>query len=255
MRARRRFGQNFLHDPGTIDRIVAAIDPRPEHTLVEIGPGHGAISRPLAASGAGLFMVEIDRDLAAELAADPGLAAAQLHVGDALAVNFAELSGAPRYRLLGNLPYNISTPLIFHALTQREHMIDAHFLLQREVVDRMAASPGSRDFGRLSVMLQYHCDVEKCFQVAPGAFRPAPKVMSALVRLKPREPTDPVGNVDTLGRVVSAAFGQRRKQLGNALKALLSRGALTQLGVDPAARAEQLSVADFVKIADAVDES
>ncbi|MFK7955870.1 MAG: 16S rRNA (adenine(1518)-N(6)/adenine(1519)-N(6))-dimethyltransferase RsmA [Lysobacterales bacterium] len=254
MRARRRFGQNFLHDRGITDRIVAAINPQPDQHLVEIGPGHGAISKPLLASGANLTMLEIDRDLVAELSQQSDLQKAQIISGDALEVEFGKLGKGP-FRVVGNLPYNISSPLIFHCMAQLTHIHDAHFLLQKEVVQRMAAQPGSRTYGRLSVMLQYHCGVKSLFTVPPGAFVPVPKVQSAFVRLTPHGVLPAVANsYDTFAKVVASAFAQRRKQLLNSLKSLISADQLTELGISPQIRPEQLAPQQFVSIANAVTE-
>ncbi|MEM1090993.1 MAG: 16S rRNA (adenine(1518)-N(6)/adenine(1519)-N(6))-dimethyltransferase RsmA [Pseudomonadota bacterium] len=252
MRARRRFGQNFLHDPNVIDKIVGAIAPVPGEQLLEIGPGHGAISRPLMTAGAKLTVLEIDRDLVAELSSDPGFSDARIVEGDALDTRFAELGHGP-YRVVGNLPYNISSPLLFHCLDQLDQLRDAHFLLQLEVVQRMAAQPGSRVYGRLSVMLQYHCQVRSLFTVAPGAFMPAPKVHSALVRLIPHAKLPAKArSYEVFSRVVSSAFAQRRKQLGNSLRSHLTAAQLSSLEIDPTLRPEQLAPADFVAIANAV---
>ncbi len=252
MRARRRFGQNFLHDPNVIDKIVGAIAPEADQQLLEIGPGHGAISRPIMAAGARLTVLEIDRDLVAELSSDPAFSDARIVEGDALNVRFAELGQGP-YRVVGNLPYNISSPLLFHCLAQLDQMRDAHFLLQLEVVQRMAAEPGSRVYGRLSVMLQYHCRVRSLFTVAPGAFVPAPKVHSALVRLTPHDELPArARSYEVFSRIVSSAFAQRRKQLGNSLRSHLAGSELLAMGIDPTLRPEQLAPEDFVTIANAV---
>ncbi|HHO69611.1 MAG TPA: 16S rRNA (adenine(1518)-N(6)/adenine(1519)-N(6))-dimethyltransferase RsmA, partial [Gammaproteobacteria bacterium] len=191
-RARKRFGQNFLHDPAVIQRIVAAVAPAPGQHLVEIGPGQGAITRPLLAACGELDVVELDRDLIEPLArrlADVGTL--RIHNADALRFDFCGLAGDAGLRVVGNLPYNISTPLLFHLLAQAGCIEDMHFMLQKEVVARMAAAPGGGDYGRLSVMIQYHCEVTPLFGIGPGAFRPAPKVESAFVRLVPH-PRPPV---------------------------------------------------------------
>lgn len=248
---RKRFGQHFLHDPGVLRRIVAAIAPVPGQPLVEIGPGEGALSDPLLATGAVLHVIELDRDLAGRLRArnDP-----RLHVieSDVLDVDFralAERLGAP-LRLVGNLPYNVSSPILFHALGQLDAIADMHFMLQKEVVDRMAANPGGKDYGRLSVMLQAWCEVDSLFTVGPGAFRPPPKVDSAVARLRPR-PAAEVG-IDDPGRfaaVVKAAFGQRRKTLRNALAGVVDAATIEAAGLDPGDRAERIPVAGFVTLA------
>ena len=251
-RARKRFGQNFLHDGGIIERIVRAITPQPGQRLIEIGPGQGAITAPLLAAGADLTAIEIDRDLAAALrqrfAAEPRF---QLVEMDVLKFDFASLGSAPAgLRVLGNLPYNISTPLIFHLLRYAPLIHDMVFMLQLEVVERLAARPGSDDYGRLSVMVQYHCKVEKLFKVPPGAFHPQPKVDSAIVRLTPLRPQPFVADDPLLlERVVREAFGQRRKTLRNTLRSLVSVEQFNSLGIDPARRAETLSLEDYVRIA------
>jgi 16S rRNA (adenine1518-N6/adenine1519-N6)-dimethyltransferase len=255
-RARKRFGQNFLVDHGVIDRIASAIRPRPGETLVEIGPGQGALTEPLVNSAETLHVVELDRDLVPWLRVRfekyPGFT---LHQADALKFDFAQLGTADQpLRIVGNLPYNISTPLIFHLISFAHKVQDMHFMLQKEVVKRLAASPGEKAFGRLSVMVQYYCRVEPLFDVPPGAFDPAPKVDSAIVRITPhRELPHTVGNIKTLEKLVIAAFGQRRKTLRNALKSLLDVSQMHDLPVDISKRAEQLSMAEFVALSDAID--
>jgi len=252
-RARKRFGQNFLHDRNVIDRILAAIAARPDDHVVEIGPGQGALTRGLLETGCRLTLIEIDRDLARTLGQDPELRRAELINADALDVDLAALPGPP-LRLIGNLPYNVSTPLLFHALEAAPVLRDMHFMLQKEVVDRMAAAPGGREYGRLSVMLQYHCRVEPLFVVRPGSFHPVPRVQSAVVRLTPRpDPTPTARSLGTLGRIVTQAFGQRRKTIANALKGSIDARGLEALGIDPGLRAERLSVPDYVAIANQVD--
>ncbi len=263
-RPRKRFGQNFLHDPGIIRRIVAAIAPQPGEHLVEIGPGLGALTREVLPLVGQLDVVELDRDLPPKLrAACAGLGELRIHEADALEFDFCALaqsmantagdSPARRLRVFGNLPYNISTPLLFHLMDQRDCLIDMHFMLQKEVVARMAAAPGGGDYGRLSVMLQYYCRVERLFTVPPGAFTPPPKVDSAIVRLVPYdEPPVAVTDPATLSRVVAQAFSQRRKTLRNTLKPLLSAEALSALDIDPGERAERLDLAAFARLANAV---
>lgn len=258
-RARKRFGQNFLHDPNVIARIVRAVTPKPEQTLIEIGPGQGAITAPLLEAAGQLTAIEIDRDLAAALrtrfATNPGF---RLVEQDVLKVNFAELAGGKppgSLRILGNLPYNISTPLLFHLLDYRELISDMVFMLQLEVVDRLAAMPGHPDYGRLSVMMQYHCKVEKLFTVPPGAFSPQPKVDSAIVKLTPWRPLPhPARNPATLGHVVRVAFSQRRKTLRNTLKTLLPPDKLELLGIDLNLRPENVGLRDYVRLSDLVDQ-
>jgi 16S rRNA (adenine1518-N6/adenine1519-N6)-dimethyltransferase len=254
MRARKRFGQHFLHDPAVIDRIIAAIDPRPGQALVEIGPGRGALTGALLAAGSGLDVVEIDRDLAQGLreryAAHSGLV---VHEADALEFDWAALArarGAP-LRLIGNLPYNISTPLLFRLLEHAGSIEDMHFMLQREVVKRIVAAPGTASYGRLGVMLAPRVEATELLSVGPGAFQPPPKVWSAVVRLAPRPAPPPWAANPHYGALVMAAFGQRRKTLRNALAALLSAEQIRAAGIDPGARAETLSAAQFGQLAQA----
>jgi 16S rRNA (adenine1518-N6/adenine1519-N6)-dimethyltransferase len=258
--AKKHLGQNFLHERGVIARIVQAIDPRPGDAIVEIGPGQGALTFPLLDRHGALTAIEFDRDLHAPLqAAARAHGTLRLVEGDVLDVDFAALARdlAPadgRIRLVGNLPYNLSSPILFHALDQAAAIRDMHFMLQKEVVERMAAPPGSKVYGRLSVMLQAYCMVTPLFTVPPGAFRPAPKVDSAVVRLVPRAAgTIGIGDRARFAAVVRAAFGQRRKTLRNALAGTLDADAIIAAGLDPGARAEQLAVADFVRLADPAD--
>jgi len=247
-RARKRFGQNFLAAPGIVARIVEAVSPQAGETLVEIGPGLGALTAPLLDRVERLHAIEIDRDLVARLRERYGPERLLLHEGDALAFDFASLGGG--LRVVGNLPYNISTPLLFHLARQADRVRDMHFMLQREVVDRMVAPPGGAARGRLSVMLQYRFEMERLFGVPPGAFNPAPKVDSAVVRLLPRPPAARSATDEgLLERVVAAAFSQRRKMLRNTLRELLAEEELAALDVAPTRRAEELAVDDFVRIA------
>ncbi len=248
---RKRFGQNFLNSPGVIRKIVAAIAPRPGDSMVEIGPGLAALTEPLLQHVDHLHVVEIDRDLIAGLHERFSAEKLTIHEGDALAFDFASLGHG--LRVVGNLPYNISTPLLFHLANFADRVRDMHFMLQKEVVDRMAADPGGPDFGRLSVMLQYRFYIERLFIVPPGAFTPAPKVDSAIVRLIPRQASELLAeDTDCLGKVVTAAFSQRRKMLRNTLRDLVSEAELTALGISPTARAETIPVADFVRLANAI---
>ncbi len=250
---RKRFGQNFLHDAGVIDRIISSIAPRPGQHLVEIGPGQGALTEGLLASGARLDVVELDRDLVPQLQSRFGHQAQfRLHQGDALKLDFSTLADDSKLRVVGNLPYNISTPLIFHLLSFAGLIEDMHFMLQREVVQRLAAEPGNKSWGKLGVMAQYHCAVDALFDVAPGAFHPPPKVVSAIVRLRPRGAAVDVDREQRLRRVVSAAFAQRRKTLRNTLRDLVDVQQLEQLGISPTARAETLTLEQFLAIADAL---
>lgn len=271
--ARKRFGQNFLVDADVIRRIVAAIAPRVDDNLVEIGPGLGALTEALLARCSHLQAIEIDRDLLERLRQRWPAERLSLHAGDALDFDFSALADAGPLRIVGNLPYNISTPLLFHLFDHAPWVKDMHFMLQKEVVERMVAAPGSRDYGRLSVMLQYRYHLESLFEVPPTAFRPAPKVDSAIVRMMPRvlrkvgaggtaenaaerATSDAVGCIDTaardetlFARLVAAAFSQRRKMLRNTLKDFLTEDELAAQGVAPTARAEELDVATYLRLA------
>jgi len=252
-RPRRRFGQHFLHDRGVIAKIVAAIDPRHGDALLEIGPGLGALTAPLVERVAHVHVIEVDRDLAARLVAEYDPARLTVHRGDALRFDFARLP--ERLRIVGNLPYNVSTPLLFHVMNYAPRLEDLHFMLQREVVDRMVAAPSTSSYGRLSIMLQYRFTMTKLFDVKPGAFRPPPKVDSAVVRMAPRPAaTHGARSEEVLGKVVTAAFTKRRKTLKNALAAVIDEEALRALGLDPGVRPENLGVQDYVAIANAVTE-
>ncbi|MEW8185753.1 MAG: 16S rRNA (adenine(1518)-N(6)/adenine(1519)-N(6))-dimethyltransferase RsmA [Candidatus Thiodiazotropha endolucinida] len=251
-RPRKRFGQNFLHDPGIIQRIVQAIDPQPGDNLVEIGPGQGAITTELLSLIGRMQAIELDRDLVGPLAERcASLGELQIHNTDALKFDFTQLAVTERpLRVVGNLPYNISTPLLFHLLDQADQIRDMHFMLQKEVVDRMAAKPGSKTYGRLTVMLQARAEVTSLFNIGPGAFNPPPKVESAFVRLLPlKQSPYQIDDWDRFSRLVSQAFSQRRKTLRNSLGKLLTADAITAAGIDPGNRAEQLSVAEFVNLA------
>jgi 16S rRNA (adenine1518-N6/adenine1519-N6)-dimethyltransferase len=253
-RPRKRFGQNFLHDPAVIGRIVAAINPAGSEQLVEIGPGQGAITVPLLQKAGHLAVVELDRDLVGPLRERcTGLGELSIYNADALRFDFCALAGNGPLRIVGNLPYNISTPLLFHLLVQHRCIRDMHFMLQKEVVERMAAVPGSRQYGRLSVMLQYRCEVIHLFNIGSGAFSPPPKVESAFVRLLPyAAPPVQVNDAVIFEQLVRQAFAQRRKTLRNALRGMLEADAISALGIDPAARAETLSVSDFAALANHV---
>ena len=250
---RKRFGQHFLHDRGIIDKIVSAIGPQPGERIVEIGPGLGALTCPLLARHGELDVVELDRDVIPRLLENCGdKGELRVHNVDALRFDFAELAGAKRIRVVGNLPYNISTPLIFHLLESADRIIDMHFLLQKEVVDRLAAAPGSDDYGRLSVMVQYRCRAESLFRVGPGAFSPPPKVDSAVVRLIPfAELPYPAQDEALFARLVNQAFSKRRKTLRNGLKDLLDADGIEAAGIDPGIRPERVSVEEFVRLANA----
>lgn len=261
-RARKRFGQNFLQDAAVIDRIIASVYPKVGQRVVEIGPGQGALTAPLSDSGCTLDVVELDRDLI------PGLLAAfslksgfTLHNADALDFDFSSLLqptlAAPdrqqQLRVVGNLPYNISTPLIFKLLTNSAIIKDMHFMLQLEVVERLAASPGNKNWGRLGIMAQYQCQVEHLFDVPPHAFSPQPKVQSAIVRLTPWADSPwPDCSEPLLRKLVKAAFAHRRKTLRNNLKEIIDSSRLEALGVDPGARAETLELRQFIEITNAI---
>ncbi|MES1925929.1 16S rRNA (adenine(1518)-N(6)/adenine(1519)-N(6))-dimethyltransferase RsmA [Salinisphaera sp. T31B1] len=252
--ARKRFGQHFLHDPGVIARIVSTLAPAHDDRLVEIGPGQGALTTPLLERVKQLSVIEIDRDLVAELnrraETQPGL---EVIEGDALRLDYAELArarGGP-LRLVGNLPYNISSPLLFALLGYSQTITDMHFMLQKEVVDRMTAPPGGRDYGRLSVGIAARARAEHLFDVGPGAFSPPPKVMSAVVRLTPRPPAFAIDDIDLFDRMVTAAFSQRRKTLRNALRAYLSADEIVACDIEPTLRPERLAASDFARLSNA----
>lgn len=248
---RKRFGQNFLIDDGIIAGIISAVTPRRGDNLVEIGPGLGALTDPLLARLDRLQVIEIDRDLIARLSGLHPPERLVVHAGDVLDFDFSSLG--EDLRVVGNLPYNISTPLLFRFAAFAESIRDIHVMLQREVVERMVAMPGDSEFSRLSVMLQYRFDMEMLIDVPADSFDPAPKVESAVVRLTPLHPLPhPARNEAVFAEVVSRAFAQRRKTLRNTLKGMMSAEQLAALGINAGARAQELSVADFVRIADAV---
>lgn len=250
-RARKRFGQNFLVCRGTIAKIIDAIAPRRADRVVEIGPGLGALTEPLLERLDHLHVVEIDRDLIARLRERFTPDRLTVHEGDALEFDFGTLG--TDLHIVGNLPYNISTPLLFHLAGYAAQVRDMHFMLQKEVVDRMVADPGTADFGRLSVMLQYRFHMERLFVVPPGAFNPAPKVDSAIVRLIPKPAAElTVRDQALLAKLVLAAFGQRRKMLRNNLREFVDEAGLEAVGIKPTARAEELGVADYVSLANAL---
>lgn len=252
-RPRKRFGQNFLHDAETIRRILVAVNPNPGEHLVEIGPGHGAITTGLLKAAGRLDAIELDRDLIEPLARRcTGLGNLSIHNADALRFDLHSLYRDERLRLVGNLPYNISTPLLFHFLGQADCIRDMHFMLQKEVVERITAAPGSKVYGRLSVMIQVYCRPEELFPIQPEAFAPIPKVESAFLRLTPYRPL-PVSVHDPtfLSRLVAQAFSQRRKTLSNSLKGILSAEQLRAQGLDPRQRAEEVAAETFVRLANA----
>lgn len=248
-KARKRFGQNFLVDEQIIADIIRAIHPMPDDTMVEIGPGLGALTRPLLKELKLLHVVEIDRDIIERLKKDYPQDKLVIHAGDALKFDFAELP-AP-LRIVGNLPYNISSPLLFHFSAYAERITDMHFMLQNEVVERMVAEPSTPAYGRLSVMLQYRFYMEKLLDVPPESFRPSPKVDSAIVRMIPLPSKEViVRDEQRFAEIVGTAFGQRRKTLRNTLKAYLKEADFEQLGIDAQLRAENLGVAEFARIAE-----
>lgn len=248
---RKRFGQHFLHDPAVIQNIIRAIHPQPDEHLVEIGPGEGAMTQHLLADCGKLDVIELDRDLIPVLQERFGQDERfSLHQGDAMKYPFCDLVVDKKLRVTGNLPYNISTPLLFHLMEHRDCIHDMHFMLQKEVVDRIVAQPGDKLYGRLGIMLGCYCESESLMTIGPGAFRPPPKVDSAIVRLIPRA-KPPVELTDTLSlsKVVTQAFSQRRKTLRNSMKKLLDAEEIRSLDIDPGERPEQLSLAEFARLA------
>ena len=243
---RTRLGQHFLHDPEIIERSVAAISPRRGESLVEIGPGRGALTLPLLARAGSLDVIEVDRELAGRL---PQLTGLRVHVGDALAWPLEGLaSSGSRLRVAGNLPYYLSTPLLFRLFEQAGCIEDMHFMLQREVVERMTAAPGTAAYGRLGLMVRCHAEATALFEVPPEAFRPAPRVWSAFVRLRLLRP-GPVSDVDGFRRLVTRAFAHRRKRVGNALRGMIDEEAIRACGVDPGRRPGTLSFEEFAELA------
>jgi 16S rRNA (adenine1518-N6/adenine1519-N6)-dimethyltransferase len=247
-RPRKQLGQHFLHDPAVIARIVATIAPRAEDRVIEVGGGRGALTRPLLERLDRLHVIEIDTALAALLG---GLEGCIVHRADALKVDLAAFGALPAsLRLVGNLPYNISTPLLFRFLAQRHWVQDMHFMLQKEVVQRMVAPPGSRDYGRLTIMLAAWTELEACFDIGPGAFTPPPRVWSTFVRIMPRRtPLFPIADEPRFAALVAAAFSMRRKMISTSLRAELDRAAIEAAGIDPRARPETLRPQDFARLA------
>jgi 16S rRNA (adenine1518-N6/adenine1519-N6)-dimethyltransferase len=248
---RKRFGQHFLHDRGVVTRILNAFDPQPGQHIAEIGPGRGALTLPLLERVPTLHAIELDRDLVARL---PELAQGRgelvLHQADALKYDFTELAGNRKLRLIGNLPYNISTPLLFHLIEHAPVIDDMLFMLQKEVADRLTAAPNSKDYSRLSVMIQWRFTAEHILDVAPGAFTPPPKVDSTVVRLIPKAASaDPVSDPERFSRIVKAAFAQRRKTLRNSLRELIDDTTFEHAGIDSTRRAETLSLEEFARLA------
>jgi 16S rRNA (adenine1518-N6/adenine1519-N6)-dimethyltransferase len=252
LRPRKRFGQHFLHDRGVINKILLAIAPRPDDCLVEIGPGLGALTLPLLERCDALTAVELDRDMIPRLQEQAaGIDTLRIIQADALKTDFRTLAPpGVKIRLVGNLPYNISTPLLFHLLDQSDSIRDMHFMLQKEVVQRMAAKPGGKEYGRLTVMLAARCRVEPLFRIGAGAFRPPPKVESSFVRLTPwAEPPFEIHDIVRFAQLVRAAFSQRRKTLRNSLRGVVDETAMRAAGVDPGARPETLHARDFAHLA------
>ena len=252
-RPRKRFGQHFLADSGVIDAIVQAIAPAPNDVIVEIGPGRGAITRLLAARAAHLHGVELDRDLVASLNKEFGNCQnVSIHEADALKFNYAGLGDS--LRIVGNLPYNISTPLLFELIKHRDHIADMHFMLQKEVVDRMAAAPGSKAYGRLGIMLGCHFRIDALFDVDRLAFDPPPEVTSSVARLEPLPAgTYDIEDEDRLSRLVARAFSQRRKTIRNSLREVADEAMLESAGIDPGLRPEAIAIADYVRLANTLE--
>ena len=252
---RKRFGQNFLHDQGIISSLLGSLQAKEGEHWVEIGPGQGVLTLPLLQQGVRLDAVELDRDLVKLLSIQfkdhPRLV---IHSADALQFDFTKLAKpGDKLHIVGNLPYNISTPLLFHLLGSASCLADMHFMLQKEVVDRICAAPGSKKYGRLSVMTQYHCAAEWLFDVPPESFEPIPQVMSAIIRLIPHDqPPAVIKDKELFDKVVAQAFSQRRKTLRNCLKTLLSEQDMTSLGINPSERAENLSLQEFALLSNRV---
>ncbi len=250
---RKRFGQNFLHDQNVIANIIKLVAPKSDDQFIEIGPGQGALTLPLLEYVNALDVIEIDRDLVTWWKSKD-IEKLTIHECDALKVDYCEIRKhkQQKARLVGNLPYNISTPLLFHILQHRHCIQDMHFMLQKEVVERITAKPGSKTYGRLSVMMQFYCEAENLLTVGPGCFNPPPRVDSAIIRLKPYlvapYPADP----ESLGKLVNQAFSQRRKTLRNALKNLVTEQQITELGIDPGCRAETLPLETFARLSNLV---
>ena len=253
-RARKRFGQHFLHDRNIIDRILRAIAPQAGDNILEIGPGQGALTYPLLQRCDRLTAIELDRDLVPILEQRaPAFGQLEVINADILEFELSSIANTRKFRLVGNLPYNISTPLMFHLLESADLIEDMHFMVQKEVAQRIVAVPGDSSYGRLSVMLQCRCLCQYLFDVAPTCFRPPPKVDSAVIRLLPLErPKYAIGDAASFARIVQTAFSQRRKTVSNSLKSLLDRETIINCGIDPGLRAENLEIADFAKLSRAL---
>jgi 16S rRNA (adenine1518-N6/adenine1519-N6)-dimethyltransferase len=254
-RARKRFGQHFLHDQNVIESILRAINPQPDENLLEIGPGQGALTYPLLQRCGKLIAIELDRDLVPVLAGQaPNFGELEIISADILEFELSSIPGNRTFRVVGNLPYNISTPLMFHLLESVRQIQDMHFMVQKEVALRIVANPGEPNYGRLSVMLQYQCDCQYLLDVPPGCFRPPPRVDSAVIRLTPfSSPQYDVGDYDRFAGIVQGAFSQRRKTISNSLKTVVDRKTILACEIDPGARAENLAVADFARLSRASD--
>lgn len=248
--ARKRFGQHFLHDQSVIDAILRAVDPQPGENLIEIGPGQGALTYPLLERCKELVAIELDRDLVPVLSKKAAsLGKLEIINADVLEFELSSLAGNEVYRVLGNLPYNISTPLMFHLLESVQLIQDMHFMVQKEVALRIVAQPGDANYGRLSVMLQYQCDCHYLLDVAPASFKPPPRVDSAVIRLVPYDtPEHEIGDYSIFSRIVQLAFGQRRKTISNSLKPVLDRHSIAACDIDPGLRAENLHLTDFASL-------
>lgn len=247
-RARKRFGQHFLTDPGVVDAILRSVHASKDDVVVEIGPGQGAITAALAEAAGHLHAVELDRDLVARLRRQyKDVSNVTIHDADALKFDFSSLGD--RLRIVGNLPYNISTPLLFHLLKMSDRIVDMHFMLQKEVVDRMAAAPGSKAYGRLGIMLGCHLNIESLFDVDRSAFDPPPEVTSAVVRLDPLPPgTFNIKDEALLSKIVTSAFMKRRKTIRNSLKDVVAAADLEAVGIDSGLRPEQISISKYVEL-------
>jgi len=249
-RARKRFGQNFLHDEGIIEAIVEAISPAKGQHLVEIGPGRGALTKPLLSRCDWLDVIELDRDLIPLLREQLNDEQLNIHEADALRFDYRSLQkDGESLRVIGNLPYNITTPLLFHLLAQGDCIEDMCFMLQREVVERICAQPGNKQYGRLSIMMQHQCQAELLFTVPPEAFEPAPKVESAIIYLRPlKQRVGGEVDLEVMGKLVTTAFSQRRKTIANTLKNMITTEVFEQVGIDPTQRPETVSVESFVAL-------
>lgn len=249
-RARKRFGQNFLHDENVIQRIIHSVNPKPGDNIVEIGPGMGALTELLFEASNNINVVELDRDLVQRLQKRFGEKENfHIHSSDALKFDFSQLATDKKLRIVGNLPYNISTPLLFHLMEQVDCVQDIHCMLQKEVVDRISAGPGENNYGRLSIMLQYYCQPQHLFNVPSDAFQPAPKVESAILRLTPHKQPPIILNDEKLfAKLVAQAFSQRRKTLRNCIKTYLTAEQIESVGINPTARPETLGLEEFAKL-------